>query len=302
MIVTADFKMYFLNELLKVVSHVDMSAIRLVNFAYFCDEDDRLITAGIDGVFVFHFNYQGKYAPLLAAQIDQEGRHISVKLENQTRLEKMCIWVKGLKVDAKNDIIVSWNQFRMCFNHLSGSKAGKLIFCLKDLTSPENAITDVLINLDYRYFHTGTSTGQILVWKYDTSKKQIHSFQGHFKAVTCLMPVKSEPDLLLSAALDSTVRIWSLDKFQQLYMLYLPTNGLSYIRLYQDGQRVLVAEGSRVTTNAVHLILRNYLAVDAEIEEVQAGFESLEAYRDHRVGFTVSVCSDNSAFIQRVGE
>jgi predicted phosphatase len=70
MIVTADFKMYFLNELLKVVTHVDMSSIRLVNFAYFSDKDSRLITAGIDGVFIFHFNYQGKYAPLLAAQID----------------------------------------------------------------------------------------------------------------------------------------------------------------------------------------------------------------------------------------
>lgn len=81
----------------------------------------------------------------------------------------MCIWVKGLKVDASNDIIVSWghaysqsganSKDAMCFNHLSGSKAGKLIFSLKDLTSTENAITDVLINLDYRYFHTGTSTG-----------------------------------------------------------------------------------------------------------------------------------------------
>jgi hypothetical protein len=83
MIVTADFKMYFLNELLKVVTHVDMSSIRLVNFAYFSDKDNRLITAGIDGVFIFNFNYQGKYAPLLAAQIDQEGKHISVKLDNK---------------------------------------------------------------------------------------------------------------------------------------------------------------------------------------------------------------------------
>jgi len=83
MIVTADFKMYFLNELLKVVTHVDMSSIRLVNFAYFSDKDNRLITAGIDGVFIFNFNYQGKYAPLLAAQIDQEGKHISVKLDGK---------------------------------------------------------------------------------------------------------------------------------------------------------------------------------------------------------------------------
>ena len=59
----------------------------------------------------------------------------------------------------------------MCFHHLSGSRKGKLIFYVKDLTPPEIAITDVLINLDYRYFHTGTNIGQILVWKYDTSRK-----------------------------------------------------------------------------------------------------------------------------------
>ena len=88
----------------------------------------------------------------------------------------MCIWVKGLKVDEKNEIIISWNQGKLCFNHLSGSEAGKLIFSLKDLTGPEISITDVIINMENRYFHTGTSTGQILVWKYDSSKKQLHEF------------------------------------------------------------------------------------------------------------------------------
>ena len=63
-----------------------------------------------------------------------------------------------------------------------------------------------------------------------------------------------------------------------------------------------MAEGCTVTTNAVHLILKNYLAVDAEIKEVQTGFDSIEDYREHQVGFTISKCSDNSAFIQRIGE
>lgn len=51
------------------------------------------------------------------------------------------------------------------------SKAGKLIFTSKELTTPEVEITDVLVNLDYRYYHTGTSIGHILVWKFDNSKK-----------------------------------------------------------------------------------------------------------------------------------
>jgi len=63
-----------------------------------------------------------------------------------------------------------------------------------------------------------------------------------------------------------------------------------------------MAEGSRITINAVHLILKNYLAVDARVERIEAGFDSLESYRNHKVGFTISVCSDNSAFLQRIGE
>jgi len=109
MIVTADFKMHFVNELLRIVDCIDMSSIRLVNFVHFNDADDTVITAGIDGAFVFKFNYQSKYKPLLAVQIDQEGKHIKLSLENKTPLEKMCIWVKGLKVDQKNEIIITWN-------------------------------------------------------------------------------------------------------------------------------------------------------------------------------------------------
>jgi hypothetical protein len=80
-------------------------------------------------------------------------------------------------------------------------------------------------------------------------------------------------------------------------MLYLPTNGLSYIKLYADGQKVLIAEGNKITTNAVHLIVKNYLAVDAEIEQLKTIFDTIEAWRNHEVSSTFSLCSDNSGFI-----
>ena len=70
LIVTADFKMHFVNELLRIVDCIDMSSIRLVNFVHFNDANDTVITAGIDGTFVFKFNYASKYKPLLAVQID----------------------------------------------------------------------------------------------------------------------------------------------------------------------------------------------------------------------------------------
>ena len=82
--------------------------------------------------------------------------------------------MKGLKVDTKNEIITSWNKQNLCFHHLSGMNAGKLMFTVKELVPPEVEITDLLINMDYRYFYNSTSTGQINVWKLDSSKKQIH--------------------------------------------------------------------------------------------------------------------------------
>lgn len=66
--VSTDFKFYFINELGNVVKPpLDMSVIRLVKHAVFHDELDMLITAGINGVFIFKFDYQGKYPPRLAA-------------------------------------------------------------------------------------------------------------------------------------------------------------------------------------------------------------------------------------------
>ena len=64
-------------------------------------------------------------------------------------------------------------------------------------------------------------------------------------------------------------------------MLHLPTNGLSLMNLYFDGHRVLVAEGENVTTCAIHANIKNYLAVDAEIENLIPIFDSLQAYQNH---------------------
>jgi hypothetical protein len=60
--------------------------------------------------------------------MDQEGKNISISLNNKIPIEDMCIWVKGLKIDEKNKIIASWNQRKISFNYLYGSKANQLIF------------------------------------------------------------------------------------------------------------------------------------------------------------------------------
>ena len=76
-----------------------MSMIRLVNHVVFYDEKSLLITAGINGVSIFDFDYQGKYPPKLAAQVDMKGTYIKIKLLNQQPIEAQLEWCKGLKID-----------------------------------------------------------------------------------------------------------------------------------------------------------------------------------------------------------
>jgi len=66
-----------------------------------------------------------------------------------------------------------------------------VISLYKDLTDEEEKILDVQVFTDYRYFITATSEGNIFVWKYvidegrtAAPRRLIHTFQGHFKAVT----------------------------------------------------------------------------------------------------------------------
>ena len=59
--------MLFMNENYIVIKQIDMSCIRLVNFAHFYDSESKLVTGGIDGVFIFDFDYKGKYEPYQAA-------------------------------------------------------------------------------------------------------------------------------------------------------------------------------------------------------------------------------------------
>jgi hypothetical protein len=59
-------------------------------------------------------------------------------------MEKMLMWAKGLKVDERNNLIISWSQTRLSFNDLT---TGALIYNYKDITSMENHITDALVVL-----------------------------------------------------------------------------------------------------------------------------------------------------------
>jgi len=165
-----------MNDLNIVIKpHLDMSHLRLVNHAQFYDEKDLLVTAGIDGVFVFNFDYRGKYTPALAIQVDPKGIYIKIQLLNKQPVQDMLDWCKGLKVDTKANMMITWNWQMVSMNELT--QQAPLIRQFKDLCGDEEKILDVIVFSEYRYFVTGTTTGNIYVFKYqknneDVAKKQ----------------------------------------------------------------------------------------------------------------------------------
>ena len=100
MAISNDFKLHVFNEHLIVIGCLPLK-IRLVNFAYFYEEKSTLITGGIDGCHMFKFNVMSKYEPKQAVLLDPEGLTFKAELGPKIKLEKMPLWIKGLKVSVK---------------------------------------------------------------------------------------------------------------------------------------------------------------------------------------------------------
>ena len=105
-------------------------------------------------------------------------------------------------------------------------------------------ILDVLVFIDYRYFLVSTDEGTILVFKYvqsgkvESQKRLIHTFSGHNKHVTYLQQMKNFSHLFMSASLDGTARVWSLESFSHLYTIDIP-GLLSYCTILNQCQFVV---------------------------------------------------------------
>lgn len=104
--------------------------IRLINYAYFYERNKEgksmLITAGIDGCFMFEFKVNCKYDPKQAIFLDPAGKTMSFETGPKIKLDKMPLWIKGLKVDEDLGVIFTWSQLKTCFNTLDGMEHCKI--------------------------------------------------------------------------------------------------------------------------------------------------------------------------------
>lgn len=209
-----DFKLLIFNEHLRLIRELPLRN-RLIQYACFHEEQSQIITAGIDGCYINNIVIESKYEPKQAMMLDPDGRNISFKLERVLQLPMMDEWVKGLKIDVANNLIVAWDQESVCFYQLTDfleTKQGTLLRRYTELNIKENFVTDLLVFNDYKVFITGTQYGNLIAWKWGgEDKKLVHGFSGHLKQVTQLITHPTKRNLFVSASLDCTIKVWCMD-------------------------------------------------------------------------------------------
>jgi hypothetical protein len=77
--ISTDFKLHIFNEHLILIGWFPLD-VRLVHFAYFYEDKSTLITAGIDGCFMFKIEIINKYEPKQAMLLDPEGSFFNARL------------------------------------------------------------------------------------------------------------------------------------------------------------------------------------------------------------------------------
>ena len=104
----------------------------------------------------------------------------------------------------------------------------------------------------------------------------------------------------MSASIDSTVRVWSLDNFQHQYTFELPT-ALSLVKVYDGAQKLAVSlVNGDIRVFEFNMILQQYMKSETTIRMIKPGFVNSEKLFAGQPDFTMSICEDNSIFLRPI--
>eukprot|EP00347_Sterkiella_histriomuscorum_P023301 403335171 len=226
---SADFRLLIFNEHLNLINQLPMKT-RLIQLAHFYEEGSQIITAGIDGCYIFNLVVKAKYDHRQAILLDPDGKSLSFQLQLFCKLEQMNDWVKGIKIDVQFNYIFAWDISSICFYALATDlehKQGELIRKFSDLNGKDDYLNDILLFGESKTFIIGTHSGDLQAWKWQDQKKLIHTFVGHLKIISSLVRHNKYKNLFISGSLDNTIRVWCLERLCEVYCFDLNQNQIS---------------------------------------------------------------------------
>jgi hypothetical protein len=132
-------------------------------------------------------------------------------------------YIENAKELAHERLLVLWNShetYVYALPTLLGQQLRRLHIYNK-ISRRENLSLDYAVSLPLRLMAVGYQSGAVKVYHFDDSRKYVQELRGHQSACLTLLVPQTTPHFLYSGSTDSSVRIWNLQDFEQVYALQL---------------------------------------------------------------------------------
>ena len=171
------------------------------------------------------------------------------------------------------------------------------------------------------YFVIATNYGNISVYKWDHrqgTKQFMHTFKGHSRAVTSLKLIKSNQasnfSNFVSASLDGSIRIWSLDKLIELYKFEIDqsnqggnlggenmSNQIVNIKLINDHIFAIFSKGpcNRIEIGQISHLATSYFISKPRVLDLSKGFSNKTKIESNSTEALISTFDNNSILLLR---
>lgn len=95
------------------------------------------------------------------------------------------------------------------------------LYVYNKISKRENQSLDYAVSMSEKIMTVAFESGVVKIFYLDHSKKYLADLKGHQAACTTLFIGTKNSHILYSSGFDSTVRIWNLRDYEQVYMLQL---------------------------------------------------------------------------------
>ena len=144
----------------------------------------------------------------------------------------------------------------------------------------------------YRYIVIATEMGELVVYKWDTTATLVTDFKGLNKSIKSLARHPFRLNQFITASLDSTIRIWCLEKFACQYVLKIPFE-IKNIKM-MDNLQFAAIELHQIQIGKLQDIVQMMHLAQTEVVCLGQCFKDMERQRENDPYAVFAAYRDNS--------
>lgn len=211
-IVSTDLKLMLVSVLLDLWKTVNLSA-RINHIEYY---NNLIFLGGTSKITVMNLNCDTKYEIEKSLLLDPDRGFVNFKADIIKELNFSIKWIKGMKVFRQYDVLLAWSECTVVLVSLPGCN----VRAEGDDLCPGTLITECAYTGPQDYVIAATTQGSVYIYKVANMFKLVHIFQSHTRSVPSITLINSM--YFLTASMDYTVKMWSLEHFRLLYTFDMP--------------------------------------------------------------------------------